>query len=221
VKSVVLLSGGLDSSVNLFAAKEAGSVALALTFDYGQRAAPAEIRSSKKLSSQLGIPHQVLALPFFSQWGGSSLVDRTQAVPGRSEVKIDDLQASQKTAKSVWVPNRNGIMLNIAAGFAESLGADAVIPGFNLEEAATFPDNTEVFLRALTQSFSYSTSNHVRAHCFTTALKKPDIVRLGQRAGVPFADIWPCYHAGAKWCGECESCQRAKRAFSEAGESWP
>lgn len=213
MKSVVLLSSGLDSSVNLFEAHQSGTVLLALTFDYGQRAATQEIEKSKALCGQLKIPHQVITLDFFKNFQGSSLLDRTQKIPTGLDVKIDDHRQSEKTAKSVWVPNRNGIFLNIAAGFAESLKADVIVPGFNLEEASTFPDNSQSFMNALDHSFSFSTANQVKTHCFTTQLNKTEIVKRGLELKVPFQDLWPCYFNDTKWCGQCESCQRARRAF--------
>lgn len=215
-KSVVLLSGGLDSSVNLLEAVKATDVVLVLTFDYGQRARVREIKAAQKLSAKLNLKHQVLALPFITQFGGSSLTDNTKDVPQGEDVNIASLEVSQTTAKSVWVPNRNGIFLNIAAGFAESLGADFIVPGFNAEEARTFPDNSEDFVQTMTQSLFFSTANRVMVQCYTLKMEKPEIVRRGQQLGLDFAGLWPCYMEGDRWCGECESCLRAKRAFVEA-----
>jgi 7-cyano-7-deazaguanine synthase len=217
MRSVVLLSSGLDSTVNLYEAQARGSVLLALTFDYGQRARAKEIASARKISHSLGIPHKVVDLSFFKDLGGSSLVDTNLTLPTDADVEIDNLEMSQQSAKSVWVPNRNGIFLNIAAGFAESLGAEVVVPGFNLEEAQTFPDNTQGFLDQLTQSFFFSTSNKVKAKCFTTSLNKTEIVKRGMELKVDFKNIWPCYQAFEKWCGVCESCKRSKRAFEANG----
>ncbi|MFN8789829.1 MAG: 7-cyano-7-deazaguanine synthase QueC [Bdellovibrionales bacterium] len=221
MKSVVLLSSGLDSTVNFYEALKSGEVKLALTFDYGQRAAVREIEKAQALAKAHRVPHQVLALPFFKDFGQSSLVGTSQSLPLGSDVSIDSLQVSQKTAKSVWVPNRNGIFMNIAAGFAEALGADAVIPGFNREEATTFPDNSEDFLRVLEKSFSYSTANHVRTHCFTAGLNKTEIVKRGLELKVDWKLVWPCYQALESWCGQCESCQRARRAFQANGLEFP
>jgi 7-cyano-7-deazaguanine synthase len=215
-RSVVLLSGGLDSTVNLYLAAQKSQVLQVLTFDYGQKARTKELQSASKLCQKLNIPHQVISLSFFSQIGGSSLTDHSQVIPTGKDVSIDDMAVSQKTAKSVWVPNRNGIFLNIAAGFAESLKADWVIPGFNIEEAATFPDNSKNFLNALDHSFSFSTANQVVTQCFTTDLNKTEIVQLGIKLGVDWGLMWPCYHENEKWCGQCESCQRSKRAFRQA-----
>ncbi|WP_415063833.1 7-cyano-7-deazaguanine synthase QueC [Bdellovibrio sp.] len=217
-KVVVLLSAGLDSTINAFEAlKHHHEIVLALTFNYGQRAATKEIESAGKIAAYLKIPHKVVELPWFKDFNKSSLLVEDQKVPTGSQVKIDDLQTSAETAKSVWVPNRNGIFLNIAAAYAEALGADAVIPGFNAEEAATFPDNSKEFLDQATKALWYSTSNHVTVGCYTAHLTKKDIVRLGQGLKVPWELIWPCYFSGDQWCGQCESCLRSKRAFQSAG----
>ncbi|MEZ0391366.1 MAG: 7-cyano-7-deazaguanine synthase QueC [Pseudobdellovibrionaceae bacterium] len=216
-KSVVLLSGGMDSSVNLLAAREESQVVLALTFDYGQRAAPKEIEVTSKLTKKLQIPHRVLPLPFFSDLGHSSLIDRQQTVPVGSAVSIDDPKTSEKTAQSVWVPNRNGIFLNVAAGFAEALGADWIVPGFNQEEASTFPDNSEEYLQAATQSLKFSTANQVQVKCFTVKMNKTEIVGLGLKLQMDWSWMWPCYFNQSRWCGQCESCQRSKRALRAQG----
>lgn len=217
MKSIVLLSSGLDSSVNLYEAHAAGEVLLALTFNYGQRAANKEIEHSIMLCKDLKVSHQTVDLPFFSKWRGSSLIDHDLKVPTGREVRIDNLGQSQITAQSVWVPNRNGIFLNIAAGFAEALMADVVVPGFNIEEAATFPDNSEEYLEQLNNSLKFSTNGRIRAHCFTTRLNKKEIVKRGLELKVPFHLVWPCYFSNDSWCGICESCLRAKRAFEANG----
>ncbi len=213
VKSVVLLSSGLDSTVNLYRAAQESEVVLAITFDYGQRAAAREIQQAAILASNLRVPHRVIALPWFKDFTQSSLVNRQMDVPTTS-VRIDSFEASTHSAKAVWVPNRNGIFLNIGAAFAESLDAKWLIPGFNAEEATTFPDNSEDYLQASTQAFHFSTGNHVQVKCFTTALDKTEIVKLGRSLKVPFELIWTCYFGGEKPCGQCESCQRFSRAMS-------
>jgi 7-cyano-7-deazaguanine synthase len=215
-KALVLLSSGLDSSVNLFEAHQKEEVILALTFDYGQKAAKKEIEHSAKLASYLGIPHKILSLPWFKDFNKSSLLVDSEQVPTGAEVNIQSHEQSLQTAKSVWVPNRNGIFLNIGAAFAEALGAEIVIPGFNAEEATTFPDNSEAFMKELTASLSYSTANHVQVECFTVKLQKSEIVKKGISLNIPWHLLWPCYFSKEKWCGQCESCLRSKRAFLAA-----
>jgi 7-cyano-7-deazaguanine synthase len=214
--AVVLLTAGVDSSVNIVKALEKFSVRLALTFDYGQRAAAREVDRAAKLAQHFNLRHEVVKLPWFSLFTRTSLVSGAE-IPSGKDVEIDNLKRSFETAKKVWVPNRNGILLNIAAGFAEGLGAQYIIPGFNREEAATFPDNTGEFLKTLDASFAYSTDSSIKTFCFTTALDKTEIVREGQRLRLPFQMLWPCYLGGETWCGECESCQRFKRALAANG----
>jgi 7-cyano-7-deazaguanine synthase len=211
--SVVLLSSGLDSTVNLYEAREQSRVLVCLTFDYGQRAAPREIANAFKIAKHAGVEHKVLELPWFKDFTQTSLINRSAKVPTGTSISMDDMKVSNESAKAVWVPNRNGIFMNIGAAFAESLKANWIVPGFNIEEGATFPDNTQEYLNALTGSFKYSTSNGVEAHCFTTHLNKTEIVARGKKLGAPFELMWPCYLAEEKPCGQCESCQRFNRAM--------
>lgn len=220
-KYVVLLSSGLDSSVNLYHYhKNEGQVLLALTFDYGQRAAASEIRSAAKLAGRLGVPHEVVKLDFFRQWGSSSLIDEKKTIPSGDRVSLDDLKISKESAASVWVPNRNGVFLNIGAGYAESLGAEYLVPGFNAEEAVTFADNSQEFMDQMTRAFAYSTQNKVQVACATAKMNKSEIVKLGVSLNVPFSDLWPCYYGDRVWCQSCESCQRMKRAILSCGLNW-
>lgn len=211
IKSVVLLSGGLDSTVNLFEAMHSLDVVQVLTFDYGQRAAQAEIRVSQKLCRLHKLNHEVIALPFLKKLGSSSLTKDSVDVP--LHVALDSNSETQASALKVWVPNRNGIFLNIAAAYAESLDAKFIVPGFNLEEAETFPDNSEAFCEAVDQSLSFSTQNKVTVHCFTAGLVKSQIVKRAKELNVPLHEVWPCYFTGDKPCGQCESCQRFLRAL--------
>jgi len=211
-KAVVLLSAGLDSTYNLFKAHSQFTVPLVLTFNYGQKAARREIERARKITSKLKLPHRVLELKWFAQFTATSLIGKRRVPQGRT-VKIDNYRQSQKTAKSVWVPNRNGIFLNIAAGFAEGLGADFVIPGFNIEEAETFPDNSSAFLKTLDESWRFSTASKLKTHCFSSELTKTQIVEKGKKIKLPFHLLWPCYLNGDSWCGECESCLRFERAL--------
>ncbi len=215
-KAVVLLSAGLDSTVNFFAALRDYEIALALTFDYGQKAAAKEMEKSKLIAGKMNIPHQTIDLRWLKNLGHSGLTNPDALIPTGRQVSIDNMKTSEKSAKAVWIPNRNGVFLNIAASFAESLKAKYIIPGFNLEEASTFPDNSYDFIRATRKSLSFSTANQVEVKCYTISMTKPEIAKLGLDLNIPFKHIWPCYLDLEKWCGQCESCQRAKRAFKIA-----
>lgn len=214
-KSIVLLSSGLDSTVNLFLAHQKTQVVKVLTFDYGQKAASKEIKHSEKMARKLHLPHEVIALPWLKNISTSSLTQVQRQIPLGNEVSIDHLETSQKTARSVWVPNRNGVFLNIAAAYADALSAECVIPGFNLEEAQTFPDNSDFFLKITAEAFRFSTRNEVQVLCYTTQMRKTEIMKLAIQEKIPFDLMWPCYLDGDKWCGQCESCLRTQRAMFE------
>ncbi len=212
-KCVVLLSGGLDSTVNLYQAYQDYEIELVLTFDYGQVAALKEIQCSKSICQKLKLNHRILDLGWIKTFSQSAL--NHGEIPVGNEIDIESHQISLENAHKVWVPNRNGIFLNIAAGFAEGLGASLVIPGFNWEEAQTFPDNSEEFVCSVNKSLFFSTNKRVQVKCFTLELSKSQIVKEAIKLGVDFKQIWPCYFSGEQWCRQCESCQRFLRAIDE------
>jgi len=212
-KAIVLFSAGLDSTVNLYLAARELNVIMTLTFNYGQKAAQKEIECAKNISEILKIKNEVIELPWLKNLGNSALTQESKNIPTDKKIAIDNIKVSTESAKSVWIPNRNGVFLNIAASFAESMGATIIIPGFNAEEAATFPDNSYEFIRATRKSLALSTANHVGVQCYTVKMSKTEIVKTGQDLMIPFSNIWPCYQNFEKWCGQCESCLRAKRAF--------
>ena len=222
-KSLILLSGGLDSAANLAFTAHFDEPVLALTIDYGQRAAKPEIEAAKKLASHFGVEHLVLDLKWLGALGGSSLTSKTIDVPQLAKSKLDDLAASKESAKLVWVPNRNGLFINVAAAIAESRKLQQVVVGFNKEEAATFPDNSSQFLGVATLSLKYSTSNGVKVACYTDMLVKTEIVQALRNLDrpFPFEMVWSCYHSGeetgGKMCGKCDSCQRFIRATGISG----
>ena len=211
--AIVLLSAGLDSTVNFYWALSEGlEIKKVLTFHYGQRSAQREIERSRKFCSLKKLDHQLIELPWFRELGKSGLLDLSCPLPTGEEVQIHDKEASERSKSLVWVPNRNGVFLNIAAAFAETLEADYIIPGFNLEEAQTFPDNSKEYMKALDNSFLFSTASQIKVKCYTVDMNKRQIAQKGRELGVPFDLLWPCYQGFNKICGECESCQRYKEA---------
>lgn len=222
-KSLILLSGGLDSSANLAFAEYFDEPVFALTVDYGQRAAKSEVEAAQKISNYYGVHHEVMELKWLGALGGSALTSSSIDVPEMNPSKLDDLATSQGTAKQVWVPNRNGILINVAAAIAESKGYSQVVVGFNREEAATFPDNSSQFMGVASLSLKYSTSNGVKVACYTDMMDKTEIVQAlrNLERPFPFDLVWSCYHDGqknhGKMCGKCESCRRYQRATGVTG----
>ena len=212
---IILLSGGLDSTVALALYLERHTLDLALTFDYGQRSKEREIRAAQLISSYYGIAHKILALPFLEEQTNTALVNITQDLPDISGVELDDVEGrALESAASVWVPNRNGLFINIAAVYAENLGQPSgIITGFNSEEAATFPDNSLDFILAINQSLKYSVMQETTVVSPTSELTKADIVSEGLRLKIPWDYIWSCYSDQSRLCGVCESCLRYKRAL--------
>jgi len=209
--SIVLLSGGLDSTVNLKRALDAGG-AVALTVDYGQRAARREKEAAAAMCARYDIPHQIIRLPWLARITDNALVDKTKSLPRPEIDRLDAPRAAKRNAASVWVPNRNGIFLSVAAAFAESLGAHTVVAGFNAEEAAAFPDNSLEFLRVFNGALRFSTRARVRVKSYTIRKRKADILRLGFRIHAPLDLVWCCYDDKRAMCGTCESCLRFLRA---------
>jgi 7-cyano-7-deazaguanine synthase len=184
----------------------------ALTVDYGQRGARQELESASRLAARFGLEHFKYDLSTFNRLCGSaSALMGDSAMP--SPESLDDPAITVKSAAAVWVPNRNGVLISLAAALAESHGWGAVAVGFNAEEAVTFPDNTREFMTVMTKALSYSTANHVEVVSATAELNKIQIVERLAAANFPFEMLWSCYLSGEKHCGKCESCKRLDRAI--------
>lgn len=213
--AIVLLSGGLDSVYNLYAAHQKwGDQVSALLFNYGQRAWKSEKRAAQYFLDDLKLSSQVIDISNLFSFDKSSLTSNEKSVP-TDEVNINSMEASKQSAEKVWVSNRNGVFLNVGACLAESLGAQYIIPGFNAEEAATFPDNSVEYIEKMNSCFKMSTSNGVQIQCFSQSMNKKEIVKESRLLGVSLQKIWSCYHGGEEICGRCESCQRFLRAVED------
>lgn len=211
-RSIILLSGGLDSLVSLGVAKEEYNIQLALTFDYGQKSLKQEVEASKKITEFYEITHKIIELPFLKSITNTALVSN-------EEVPTNDLK-TKDSAKAVWVPNRNGLFLNIAASYADSYEYTHVLFGANKEESATFPDNSQEFVNAITNSFKYSTMVQTKVVAPLISYNKNDIVRIALEHSIPLELARSCYNNGEINCGICESCIRLKSAlqFNNANE---
>lgn len=209
--AIVLLSGGLDSLVSLAEAVHSGGRILALTFDYGQRAARREIEASAKISRYYRVKHEVMKLAWLKKISSTPLV--------RGKGRIPSLLVSQKKgADIVWVPNRNGLMINIAASLAEARGEyGKIIIGANKEEGRFFPDNTSAFIKAINHALFYSTRGKVRVMSYTERFTKRQILRRGLKLKAPLYYLWSCYEGGRELCLRCHSCSYLVSALNAEG----
>jgi 7-cyano-7-deazaguanine synthase len=208
--ALVLLSGGLDSTVALAMAASGGPRPVAaLFFDYGQHAARREASAARRVAAHYGCDFERVALPWLAGASSSRLVAGTGATPARRRSRL-----GKTSPREVWVENRNGIFIAIAALYAAERGCAAVIAGFNREEARAFPDNTEAFLRRTNRALEFGVRARVRVASPTIRLAKREIVLRGIELGVPGRHVWSCYRGGARMCGTCESCLRLRRAVA-------
>ncbi len=192
-KSIILLSGGLDSTVSATIAVKNTKPLFALTIDYGQRARKMEIYASKKICHALKIKHRVIKLPFFKEFKECHLI---------TNYKLPT------TINSIWVPNRNALFINVAGCFAEYYKADLIVTGFNLEEASEFPDNTKDFINAINKTLQFSTLKKIKVVSYVANYTKKEIYKLGLKYKAPLEYVYSCYLGGRKMCGICPSCKK-------------
>lgn len=219
-RAVVLLSGGLDSTVAAAMAKEQGYELHAVSFDYGQRH-KRELESARAVAAALEArSHSVLEVPV-GKYGGSALTDAAIAVPtGRDEKGMGaDIPVT-------YVPARNIVFLSLALGVAEVKEADAIFIGANALDYSGYPDCRPEFFRAFEEMARLGTKRGVEGkpvHIEVPLqhMTKADIVREGLRLRAPLELTWSCYQGGDKACGVCDSCVLRLKGFREAGARDP
>jgi len=209
--SVLILSGGVDSVTMLYDYKE--QIALALTFDYGSKHNKKEIAFAQYHCQQLGIPQIRIPLSFMQQYFKSSLLEGGEDIP---EGSYDD-----ENMKSTVVPFRNGIMLAIAAGIAESNGLKHVMMANHSGDHAIYPDCRPQFAEAMSQAISAGTYDGITLLAPYTDLTKGEIVKRGIALGIDYSKTWSCYKGGDKHCGKCGTCTERHEAFLMAGAPDP
>lgn len=206
-RAVILMSGGLDSLVALGYSRNQTdyNVELALTFDYGQKSASAEIKASRKICEFYNVEHKVIKLDWLKEITKTSLVNNIEIPDSQFETK--------KSAEMVWVPNRNAVFLNIAASFCDSFGYNYILYGANKDESKTFPDNTEEFRSQISKTFESSTLVKPKVVVPLINYTKSDIVRIAVEGSMPLDLVMSCYNSIDKHCGKCESCYHLKKAL--------
>lgn len=205
--SVIIVSGGMDSITLLYDHKD--EIALGISFDYGSNHNAREIPFAKMHCERLGIKHITINLDFMHQYFKSSLLDGAEAIP--------EGHYADDNMKSTVVPFRNGIMLAIAIGIAESNNLDQVFIANHGGDHTIYPDCRPEFINAIDAAATAGTYNNVKVIAPYTKITKSDIARIGKRLGIDYAETWSCYKGGEVHCGKCGTCVERKEALAEAG----
>ncbi|WP_077195731.1 7-cyano-7-deazaguanine synthase QueC [Prevotella ihumii] len=209
--SIIIVSGGLDSITLLY--EKAATIALAISFDYGQNHAEKELPFAALHCRRLGIKHIIIPLEFMQEYFTSSLLEGSESIPeGHYE---------EENMKSTVVPFRNGIMLSIAAGIAESHNLNRIYVANHGGDHTIYPDCRPEFIAAMNAATQNGTFNNTKIEAAFTHITKADIVRIGTQLGINYAETWSCYRDGVHHCGKCGTCVERKEAFQEAGLADP
>ena len=220
-RAVILVSGGMDSAVVLAMAREQGFACHALSVSYGQRHT-SELAASQAISNLLGAEQHKVVTVDLRSIGGSALT---------ADIDVPESEQGAAAASGIpvtYVPARNTIMLSIALGWAEVLGAADLFCGVNAVDYSGYPDCRPEFIAAFERLANLATKAGVegaglRLHAPLMAMGKADIVREGLRLGVDFAQTVSCYQADATGaaCGRCDACRLRAEGFSAAGVADP
>lgn len=205
--SVIIVSGGMDSITLLYDHKD--EIALGISFDYGSNHNAREIPFAKMHCERLGIKHIKINLDFMHQYFKSSLLDGAEAIP--------EGHYADDNMKSTVVPFRNGIMLSIAIGIAESNNLDQVFIANHGGDHTIYPDCRPEFINAIDAAATAGTYNNVKVVAPYTKITKSDIARIGKKLGIDYTETWSCYKGGEVHCGKCGTCVERKEALAEAG----
>lgn len=214
MKAVILLSGGLDSTVCMACAKEAGYELYPISFDYHQRH-NIELESAKKVAAFYQVAKHIVIETNMNVIGGSALTDTSIDVPD-GDIKSDEIPVT-------YVPARNLIFLSYALSYAEAIGAERILIGVNALDYSGYPDCRPAFIEQFQQVANYATKavavdkKEILIETPLLNLSKKEIVELGTKLGAPLHVSHSCYRGGEKACGVCDSCQLRLKGFREAG----
>lgn len=206
-KSLIILSGGMDSVTLLYDRKD--EIAVAVTFDYGSNHNKREEEFAKYHCEKLGIEHIIIPLTFIHDYFKSSLLDGASAIP--------DGHYEDETMKSTVVPFRNGIMLSVACGIAESRELEKVLIANHFGDHAIYPDCRKGFIDAMSEAMRNGTYKGITIDAPYTNITKTDIAKIGKSLGIDYSKTYSCYKGGEKHCGKCGTCVERKEALRDAG----
>ena len=206
-KSLIILSGGMDSVTLLYDKKD--EIAVAVTFDYGSTHNKREEEFAKYHCEKLGIEHIIIPLTFIHDYFKSSLLEGASAIP--------DGHYEDETMKSTVVPFRNGIMLSVACGLAESRELEKVLIANHFGDHAIYPDCRKGFIDAISEAMRNGTYKGITIDAPYTTITKTDIAKIGKSLGIDYSKTYSCYKGGEKHCGKCGTCVERKEALRDAG----
>ena len=209
MKVCVLLSGGMDSVSVLYEALRTHDVVACLSFDYGSKHNAKEIPFARLHAERHGIPHHTVELDFMDKLFKSDLL--------KSGGDIPEGHYAEASMKQTVVPFRNGIMLAVATGFAESVEAEGVVIAAHSGDHAIYPDCREPFMQAMGEAMQQGTYVDLELLRPFIDLDKAAIAKRGAELGVDFAETWSCYKGGEIHCGVCGTCVERREAFILAG----
>jgi 7-cyano-7-deazaguanine synthase len=214
-KAICILSGGMDSTLASYMAKNDGYEIIAVHFNYGQRTQDRELKAFRDICDDLKILEKYeIDIPFFTQIGASALTDKTIDVPtGGIEAGVP----------ITYVPFRNGIFLSITAAIAEKEGATAMYIGVVQEDSSGYPDCTDEFITKMEKAINQGTKEETKIEIRTPLvhLSKAQIVQEAIKLNVPLEHTWSCYKEEKEACGVCDSCRLRLNGFNIAGVKDP
>ncbi|CCY02388.1 7-cyano-7-deazaguanine synthase [Prevotella sp. CAG:924] len=205
--SIIVVSGGMDSITLLYDYKD--RIALAVSFDYGSNHNAKELPLAEMHCKRLGIPHITIPLMFMKDYFKSSLLEGAEAIP---EGNYDE-----ENMKSTVVPFRNGIMLSVACGLAETHHLKHVMMANHSGDHTIYPDCRPGFVSSMSAAMQAGTYDGVDIVAPYTNITKADIARIGKRLGIDYSETWSCYKGGEHHCGKCGTCRERREALAEAG----
>ena len=214
-KAICILSGGMDSTLASYMAKNDGYEIIAVHFNYGQRTQDRELKAFRDICDDLDILEKYeIDIPFFTQIGASALTDKTIDVP------IGGIEAG---VPITYVPFRNGIFLSITAAIAEKEGATAMYIGVVQEDSSGYPDCTDSFINDMKKAINQGTKEDTHIDILTPLvhLSKAQIVQEALRLNVPLEHTWSCYKEETEACGVCDSCRLRLNGFKIANQIDP
>lgn len=214
-RAVCILSGGMDSTLASYIAKDEGYEIVAVHFNYGQRTEKRELKAFREICNDLQIKEKYeIDIPFFTQIGASALTDKSIDIP---------INGVEEGVPITYVPFRNGIFISIATAIAEKEKAQALYIGVVEEDSSGYPDCSDTFINKMASAINEGTKDSTKLEIKTPLvhLMKSQIVEKSLELNVPLEHTWSCYKEEDEACGVCDSCRLRLNGFNLANTKDP